>query len=106
MAAALRGASPLIDRIYVIKVRGESTSRTPSRNTLFCVTFFVDTRHSSSDSTRHRKQLLRLPMSEEITPYQVVPKTPLAGSAAAQIRDQGEITRRSFPWVLTIAWTT
>src|SRR3954453_22589952 len=45
-------------------------------------------------------------MSEEITPYQVVPKTPLAGSAAAEIRDQGEITRRSFPWVLTIAWST
>ena len=45
-------------------------------------------------------------MSEEITPYQVVPKTPLAGSAAAEIRDQGEISRRSFPWVLTIAWST
>jgi len=43
-------------------------------------------------------------MSEEITPYQVVPKTPLAGSAAAEIREQGEITRRAFPWVLTGAW--
>src|SRR5207248_4456744 len=43
-------------------------------------------------------------MSEEITPYQVVPKTPLAGSAAADIREQGEITRRSFPFVITAAW--
>ncbi len=43
-------------------------------------------------------------MSEEITPYQVVPKTPLAGSAAAEIREQGEITRRSFPLVITAAW--
>src|SRR5436305_14573709 len=43
-------------------------------------------------------------MSEEITPYQMVPKTPLAGSAAADIREQGEITRRSFPVVLTAAW--
>ncbi|MCU1230394.1 MAG: petC [Acidobacteria bacterium] len=45
-------------------------------------------------------------MAEEISPYQVAPKTPLAGSAAADIRDQGEITRRSFPWVLTLAWST
>ena len=45
-------------------------------------------------------------MSEEITPYQVTPKTPLAGSAAAEIREQGEITRRSFPLVLTGAWIT
>ncbi|HYU23615.1 MAG TPA: hypothetical protein VEO74_00310, partial [Thermoanaerobaculia bacterium] len=45
-------------------------------------------------------------MSEEITPYQVAPKTPLAGSAAAEIREQGEITRRSFPLVLTAAWLT
>ena len=43
-------------------------------------------------------------MSEEITPYQVTPKTPLAGSAAADIREQGEISRRSFPFVLTSAW--
>ena len=43
-------------------------------------------------------------MSEEITPYQVVPKTPLAGSAAGDIREQGEITRRNFPFVLTAAW--
>ena len=43
-------------------------------------------------------------MSEEITPYQVVPKTPLAGSAAADIREQGEMTRRSFPFVITAAW--
>lgn len=43
-------------------------------------------------------------MSEEITPFQVAPKTPLAGSAAAEIREQGEITRRSFPLVLTAAW--
>ena len=27
----------------------------------------------------------------------MAPKTPLAGSAAAEIREQGEITRRSFP---------
>ncbi len=43
-------------------------------------------------------------MSEQITPYQVNPKTPLAGSAAAGIRDQGEISRRKFPLVLTTAW--
>ena len=42
-------------------------------------------------------------MSDEITPYQMVPKTPLAGSAAAEIREQGEITRRGFPVVLTAA---
>ncbi len=45
-------------------------------------------------------------MSDEITPYQVVPKTPLAGSAAADIREQGEISRRKFPFVLTTAWLT
>src|SRR5438128_787104 len=44
-------------------------------------------------------------MSDEITPYQVVPKTPLAGSAAADIREQGEIARRSFPLLLTAAWS-
>src|SRR5215208_3537571 len=43
-------------------------------------------------------------MSEQITPYQVTPKTPLAGSAASEIREQGEITRRKFPLVLTSAW--
>ncbi len=43
-------------------------------------------------------------MSEQITPYQVAPKTPLAGSAAAEIREQGEISRRKFPFVLTTAW--
>jgi cytochrome b6-f complex iron-sulfur subunit len=43
-------------------------------------------------------------MSEQITPYQVAPKTPLAGSAAAEIREQGELTRRRFPLVLTTAW--
>jgi len=43
-------------------------------------------------------------MSEQITPYQVAPKTPLAGSAAAEIREQGEISRRKFPFVLTSAW--
>ncbi len=43
-------------------------------------------------------------MSDQITPYSVTPKTPLAGSAAADIREQGEITRRDFPWVLTGAW--
>ena len=44
-------------------------------------------------------------MSEQLTPYQVAPKTPLAGSAAAEIREQGEISRRKFPFVLTAAWT-
>jgi cytochrome b6-f complex iron-sulfur subunit len=43
-------------------------------------------------------------MPDEITPYQVTPKTPLAGSAAADIREQGEVTRRAFPIVLTAAW--
>src|SRR5204862_8105987 len=43
-------------------------------------------------------------MSEQITPYQVTPKTPLAGSAASDIREQGEITPRKFPFVLTTAW--
>ena len=43
-------------------------------------------------------------MAEDITPYQVNPKTPLAGSAASDIREQGEISRRSFPVVLTTAW--
>jgi len=43
-------------------------------------------------------------MSEQMTPYQVAPKTPLAGSAASDIREQGEITRRSFPFALTTAW--
>ena len=43
-------------------------------------------------------------MSEQITPYQVAPKTPLAGSAASEIREQGEITRRKFPVALTTAW--
>jgi cytochrome b6-f complex iron-sulfur subunit len=43
-------------------------------------------------------------MAEEITPYQVAQKTPLAGSAAAEIREQGEISRRNFPVVLTTAW--
>ena len=43
-------------------------------------------------------------MPEEITPYQVTPKTPLAGSAAAEIRESGEMTRRGFPVVLTVAW--
>ena len=45
-------------------------------------------------------------MSEDLTPFQVVPKTPLAGSAAADIREQGEISRRSFPFVITLAWVT
>jgi len=43
-------------------------------------------------------------MADDITPYQVTPKTPLAGSAASEIREQGEISRRSFPVVLTAAW--
>src|SRR5262249_41350708 len=45
-------------------------------------------------------------MPEEITPYQVTPKTPLAGSAAADIREQGEVTRRAFPFVLTLGWAS
>ena len=44
-------------------------------------------------------------MANELTPYEITPKTPLAGSAAADIREQGEITRRGFSVVLTIAWT-
>ena len=43
-------------------------------------------------------------MAEELTPYQIAPKTPLAGSAASEIREQGENTRRKFPFVLTTAW--
>src|ERR1700730_13044404 len=43
-------------------------------------------------------------MADDTTPYQVTPKTPLAGSAASEIREQGEISRRSFPVVLTAAW--
>ena len=44
-------------------------------------------------------------MAEDITtPYQVTPKTPLAGTAAAEIREEGEVTRRSFFGWLTIAW--
>src|ERR1051326_4154136 len=45
-------------------------------------------------------------MSDEITPYQAAPNTPLAGSAAADIRKKGETTRRHFPLVLTAAWAT
>ena len=36
-------------------------------------------------------------MSEQITPYQVAPKTPLAGSAAAEIREQAILTVRRTP---------
>src|SRR5436853_7675010 len=43
-------------------------------------------------------------MADETPSYQVTPKTPLAGSAAADIREQGEISRRTFPLVLTTAW--
>jgi len=44
-------------------------------------------------------------MAEDITtPYQVTPKTPLAGTAAAEIREEGEVSRRSFFGWLTIAW--
>ena len=43
-------------------------------------------------------------MANEITPYQIPPKTPLAGSAAADIREQGEVTRRGFLGWLTLAW--
>ena len=43
-------------------------------------------------------------MANDVTPYQVTPKTPLAGSAASDIREQGEVSRRSFFGWLTIAW--
>jgi cytochrome b6-f complex iron-sulfur subunit len=43
-------------------------------------------------------------MANEITPYPASPKTPLAGSAAADIRDQGETSRRGFLGWLTVAW--
>src|ERR1017187_10331181 len=43
-------------------------------------------------------------MANETIPYQIPPKTPMAGSAAADIREQGEISRRGFVGWLTIAW--
>ena len=43
-------------------------------------------------------------MANDITPYQIAPKTPLAGSAAADIREQGEVSRRSVLGWLTVAW--
>ncbi|HVT43519.1 MAG TPA: Rieske 2Fe-2S domain-containing protein [Thermoanaerobaculia bacterium] len=44
-------------------------------------------------------------MANETTPYQIPPKMPLAGSAAADIREQGEdVSRRSFFGWLTLAW--
>jgi len=68
------------------------------------VTDSVDTLSFFTDSSAHRRDSEKSSMSEQITPYQVAPKTPLAGSAAAEIREQGEITRRKFPVVLTTAW--
>jgi cytochrome b6-f complex iron-sulfur subunit len=43
-------------------------------------------------------------MANETIPYQVPPKTPMAGSAAADIREQGELSRRGFVAWLTVAW--
>ena len=43
-------------------------------------------------------------MANESTPFQIPPKTPMAGSAAAEIRDQGEVSRRGFFGWLTLAW--
>jgi len=48
-------------------------------------------------------------MEKELSPYDINPKTPLAGSAAAEIREEGEtVSRRGFfgwlfNWV-TVAW--
>ena len=50
-------------------------------------------------------------MENELRPYEVTPKTPLAGSAAAEIREEGDdVSRRSFfafvfNWA-TIGWVT
>jgi cytochrome b6-f complex iron-sulfur subunit len=69
------------------------------------VSLFLLTRFPFSPIVTTHPYSLRISrMSEQNTPYQVAPKTPLAGSAAAEIREQGEITRRSFPIVLTTAW--
>lgn len=43
-------------------------------------------------------------MANDTTPYQVPPKIPLAGSAAAEIREQGEVSRRGFFGWATLAW--
>ncbi|HUP65014.1 MAG TPA: Rieske 2Fe-2S domain-containing protein [Thermoanaerobaculia bacterium] len=43
-------------------------------------------------------------MANETTPYRMQPKTPLAGSAASDIREQGEVTRRGFFGWVTVAW--
>src|SRR5688500_9640789 len=43
-------------------------------------------------------------MANEITPYRTQPRTPLAGSAASDIREEGEVTRRGFFGWATLAW--
>ena len=43
-------------------------------------------------------------MADQITPYEIRPKTPLAGSAASEIREEGEFTRRRFNVWLIAAW--
>lgn len=45
-------------------------------------------------------------MAQEITPYRMQPKTPLAGREAGDIRDQGEVSRRGFFGWATLAWIT
>ncbi|HUO84656.1 MAG TPA: Rieske 2Fe-2S domain-containing protein [Thermoanaerobaculia bacterium] len=46
-----------------------------------------------------------LGMANEISPYEITPKTPLAGSAAAEIREAGEeVSRRGFFGWVTLAW--
>lgn len=46
-------------------------------------------------------------MPNEITPYEIQPKMPLAGSAAADIREQGEsVSRRGFFGFLTLGWVS
>jgi cytochrome b6-f complex iron-sulfur subunit len=81
-----------------------SPRKTHGAEMRFAVTESVDSLSVFTDSSAHRSDSEKPSMSEQITPYQVAPKTPLAGSAAADIREQGEMTRRSFPVALTTAW--
>lgn len=43
-------------------------------------------------------------MANDMTRYEAAPRTPLAGTAASDIRDQGEVTRRGFFGWVTLAW--
>jgi len=45
-------------------------------------------------------------MANDTTRYEVATRTPLAGTAASDIRDQGEVTRRGFFGWATFAWVT